>query len=74
MGVKGFVTVESENPKINSNQIVGKPIENAIISVEGISKDVTTSMYGDYWRLLVPGDYKVKFFIVFYFIEKINFY
>ena len=59
MGVKGFVRVDSINPKINSNQIIGKPIQNAIISVDGISHDVTTSIHGDYWRLLMPGEYKI---------------
>ena len=59
IGVKGFVTVESKEPKINSNQIIGKPIQNAIISVEGISHEVTTSIHGDYWRLLMPGNYKI---------------
>ena len=53
MGVKGFVT------QSGSNQNSGAPIQNAIISVQGIGHDVTTSIYGDYWRLLVPGEYKL---------------
>ena len=59
MGVKGFVTVETNDPKLNSDQIIGEPIQNAIVSVEGIQKEVSTSVYGDYWRLLVPGEYRI---------------
>ena len=59
MGVKGFVTAETSGSRINSDQITGEPIQNAIISVEGTSKDVSTSLYGDYWRLLMPGEYSI---------------
>ena len=43
MGVKGFITEEN---------ILGKPIQNAVINVRNIDHKITSSIYGDYWRLL----------------------
>lgn len=60
IGVKGFITAEtSDSNKPNKDGILGKPLPNAVISVEGIDHDVTTSLFGDYWRLLVPGRYRI---------------
>lgn len=47
-GIKGFVK--------NMN---GQGIERAIIHVDGLANNVTTFKYGDYWRLLTPGNYTV---------------
>lgn len=45
LGIKGTV-VDSES---------NRPIPQAVVSVKGLSKNVTTSETGDYWRLLPPG-------------------
>ena len=48
-GVRGFVV----------DGATGQGISNATITVAGIAKNVTTATYGDYWRLLVAGEYSV---------------
>ncbi|XP_072286935.1 carboxypeptidase D [Pyxicephalus adspersus] len=48
-GIKGFVLDATD----------GRGIFNATISVADIDHPVTSDKAGDYWRLLVPGTYKV---------------
>ena len=38
----------------------GQPIHQAFIQVESIDHNVTTTLTGQYWRLLPPGQYKVR--------------
>uniref|UniRef100_A0A2S2QUM2 Carboxypeptidase D n=1 Tax=Sipha flava TaxID=143950 RepID=A0A2S2QUM2_9HEMI len=47
-GVKGFVL-----------DINGDGVQNAEITVMGIEHCVKTAVDGDYWRILVPGTYKI---------------
>ena len=48
MGIKGVVKDES-----------GAPIHLAVVTIEGINHNVTTTEQGEYWRLLTPGTYTV---------------
>ena len=50
-GVRGIVTDEN-----------GDPLPEANIEISGIfytykKKNITTSAFGEYWRLLAPGNY-----------------
>jgi len=39
-----------------------EPVPNAYVFVEGIDKNITSTERGEYWRLLVPGTYKIQSF------------
>merc|ERR1712083_1206835 len=38
----------------------GQPVPNAVVEVNGIQKNITTSYFGEYWRLLSPGKYCIR--------------
>ena len=40
----------------------GDPVKDASVRVSEREKDVSTTRYGEYWRILVPGLYKIKAF------------
>lgn len=49
IGIKGFVrSTDNDNP-----------IERANIVIKGINHNITTTTDGEYWRLLLPGNYSV---------------
>ncbi|XP_035900560.1 carboxypeptidase D isoform X2 [Anopheles stephensi] len=56
VGVKGLVTDSA-----------GYPIKDADVIVSGIDRNVRTSERGEYWRLLVPGQYNVRVEAVGYY-------
>ena len=49
-GVKGFI-YEQES---------GRSVPGAYIVVEGINHKVMSAEFGDYWRLLAPGNYRIR--------------
>jgi len=46
IGVKGLVKDEA-----------GDPVPDAVVVVQGIEHNITTTSQGEYWRLLAPGTY-----------------
>ena len=50
-GVRGIVTDEKGEPLPEAN------IEIYYISYTEKKKNITTSAFGEYWRLLAPGNY-----------------
>ncbi|XP_058454656.1 carboxypeptidase D [Malaya genurostris] len=56
VGVRGLVTDSS-----------GLPIKDADLIVDGINQNIRTTERGEYWRLLVPGNYTIR-------VEAVGFY
>ncbi|KAH9514064.1 hypothetical protein Btru_030111 [Bulinus truncatus] len=50
----------------------GDPIPNAAVKVSGINHVVRTSDLGEYWRLLVPGTYRISFNVPGFFPATTN--
>ena len=50
MGVKGLVTDHQS----------GEAVPGALIKVQGIDYVVKTTVDGEYWRLLIPGEYSLQ--------------
>ena len=49
MGVKGMVTDEN-----------GHPVSGVVIRVKGRNKMIKVSDHGEYWILLLPGEYQIR--------------
>lgn len=48
-GVSGFVTDEQ-----------GNPVEKASLKIKGRDVGFQTTKYGEFWRILLPGVYKLE--------------
>lgn len=48
-GVRGFVKDEQ-----------GRPLEGASMKIRGRDVGFQTTKYGEYWRILLPGRYKIE--------------
>ncbi len=42
--------------------IEGVPVLDARVRIKGIDKEIITSHTGEYWRILIPGEYLIKVF------------
>lgn len=49
MGIKGLIR----------NRDSMAPVKQATVAVEGIKHNVTSSLRGEFWRLLLPGTYNI---------------
>ncbi len=49
LGIKGVISDSNNNP-----------LKDFMISVDGIDKPINATNRGEYWRLLMPGNYQVK--------------
>lgn len=49
-GIKGIVM----------SQLTGKPIPNAILNILGRENTFNTTINGEYWKILLPGVYKLR--------------
>ncbi|XP_037938393.1 carboxypeptidase D isoform X2 [Teleopsis dalmanni] len=61
-GVQGFVV-----------DTAGKPIERASLKVKGRDVGFQTTKYGEFWRILLPGYYKVEVFADGYAPREVEF-
>lgn len=49
LGIKGVIT----------NRLTGKPVPNAVISIPNRENTFNTTSNGEYWKILLPGVYKI---------------
>lgn len=49
-GIKGIIISKS----------TGRPIPNATVSILGRQNQVNTTKNGEYWKILLPGVYKLR--------------
>ena len=66
-GIKGIVYDGSQIAKTSEDSLqTASPVSSAVIYVEDengpLRKNVTTSKRGEFWRLLLPGNYRVTAF------------
>jgi len=59
MGIKGIVM----------SKLTGKPISNATLSIMYRKKVINTTANGEFWKILLPGIYKLHVSIIANFIK-----
>ena len=65
-GVKGLVSTTLEGASVGGTDGSPAPLSNAVITVRDedrgvqLGKNVTSSSRGEFWRLLMPGNYTIR--------------
>jgi carboxypeptidase M len=56
-GVRGFVVDQA-----------GRPLENVAMKIKGRDAPFQTTKHGEFWRILLPGYYRIEVIFLFYIV------